>query len=324
MIKLPGLFKKFNPKYSYMLSGFFLALGLFFLLTNVYFVSDKDVKTTVPSVSGAEFQKIYSPPIPSSLDFAGESVPLENFDVFERIDREFLVNTYWHSFTILAIKRAARWFPVIEPILKKNKIPDDFKYVVVIESGLYNAVSPAGATGFWQITEPVAKKYSLEINDEIDERYDVEKSTEAACSYIKDAYALFNNWTLAAASFNMGLNGVGKQLERQKTNNYYNLALNEETSRYIARIIAVKQILKNPEKYGYFISESELYKPLKSTNVEVSGNISNFADFATIHGINYKTLKLYNPWLRDISLTNKSHNIYKIKIPEKGTINLIK
>jgi len=313
-------FKKFNPKYIYMLYGFTLAVGIFFLFSSICFVQNKSTETE----PGEGFQKIISPPIPQKLDFAGENVPLENFEVFERIDREFLVNTYWHSFTLLAIKRANRWFPIIEPILKKNNIPEDFKYLAVIESGLYNAVSSSGATGFWQIMESVGKKYGMEINDEVDERYDVEKSTEAACSYLKESYGLFKNWTLAAASFNMGVNGVGKQLERQKTNNYYNLVLNEETSRYIARIIALKEILKNPEKYGFYLSNEQLYKPLKSYNVEITDNVSNIADFGEKYGINYKIIKMYNPWLRDNSLVNKNHKNYAVKIPEKGSINVIK
>jgi hypothetical protein len=172
--------------------------------------------------------------------------------------------------------------------------------------------------------EDIGKKYQLEINAEVDERYNVEKSTEAACSYIKDAYGLFKNWTLAAASYNMGLNGVQKQMERQKADNYYNLILNEETSRYMARVIAMKEILKNPEKYGYFIGEKEKYIPLKSNIVEISGSIENLADFAVKKGINYKILKIYNPWLRDIELTNKEHRTYSIKIPAKGTIEPIK
>ncbi|MDR3611564.1 MAG: lytic transglycosylase domain-containing protein [Ignavibacteriaceae bacterium] len=313
-------FKSLNSKYFNILLGFAFAAGILFLLSNLYFVQNKGVASE--PVDG--FQKIYSPYIPSQLDFAGERVPQENFEVFERIEREFLVNTYWHSFTILAIKRANRWFPVIEPILKKNNIPSDFKYLAVIESGLMNAVSPAGATGFWQMIESIGKKYGLEINDEVDERYDVEKSTEAACSYLKEAYGLFKNWTLTAASFNMGINGVGKQLDRQKTNNYYNLVLNEETSRYIARIIALKEILKDPKKYGYYISDDQLYKPLKSYNIEVKDNIANIADFGIKNGVNYKIIKTYNPWLRDIELVNKSHKTYAIKIPEKGSIDIIK
>ena len=314
------LTEKLSPKYFYIIFGFTLAVGLFFIFSSIYFVQNKN--TELEPIEG--FQKIVSPPIPQKLDFAGENVPLESFDVFERIDREFLVNTYWHSFTMLAIKRAHRWFPVIEPILKKNNIPDDFKYLAVIESGLYNAVSSSGATGFWQIMESVGKKYDLEINDEVDERYNVEKSTEAACSYLKESYGLFKSWTLAAASFNMGVNGIGKQLERQKTNNYYNLILNEETSRYIARIISLKEILKNPEKYGFYLSNDQLYKPLKSYNIEITDEISNIADFGIKYGINYKIVKLYNPWLRDNLLTNKNHKSYTIKIPEKGSINIIK
>ena len=313
-------FYKINAKYFFILYGITLAVGIIFILSSVSFVENKRAGTE----PAEGFQKIYSPPIPEKLDFAGENVPLENFEVYERIDREFLVNTYWHSFTILAIKRAPRWFPVIEPILKKNNIPDDFKYLAVIESGLYNAVSPSGATGFWQIMEGVGKKYGLEINEEVDERYDVERSTEAACSYLKESYGLFKNWTLAAASFNMGLNGVAKQIERQKTNNYYNLSISEETSRYMARIIALKEILKEPKKYGYFITPDQLYKPLKTHNVEVSDNISNIADFGIKYGINYKIIKMYNPWLRESSLTNKTHKSYSIKIPEKGSISVIK
>jgi membrane-bound lytic murein transglycosylase D len=313
-------FKKLNSKYYYILFGFTLAAGIFFLFSSIYFVQNKSIEI----VPAEGFQKISSPPIPGKLDFAGENVPQENFDVFERIDRELIVNTYWHSFTILAIKRANRWFPIIEPILKKNNIPEDFKYLAVIESGLFNAVSPSGATGFWQIMESVGKKYGLEINDEVDERYDVEKSTEAACSYFKESYNIFKNWTLTAASFNMGLNGVEKQLEKQKTNNYYNLVLNEETSRYIARIIALKEILKNPARYGFYLSIDQLYKPLKSYNSKISDNISNIADFGVKYGINYKIIKLYNPWLRENSLVNKNHKIYAVKIPEKGSINIIK
>jgi membrane-bound lytic murein transglycosylase D len=314
------LTEKLNPKYFYIIFGFMIAVGIFFIFSSIYFVQNN-----APGAEQVEgFQKIFSPPIPGKLEFAGEKVPLENFDVYERIDREFLVNTYWHSFTILAIKRANRWFPIIEPILKKNNIPEDFKYLSVIESGLYNAVSPSGATGFWQIMESVGKKYGLEINDEVDERYDVEKSTEAACKYFKEAFGLFKNWTLAAASFNMGINGVGKQLERQKANNYYNLNISEETSRYIARIIALKEILKDPKKYGYYITNDQLYKPIKTHNIEITDNISNIADFGIKYGINYKTIKIYNPWLRENSLDNKNHRSYTIKIPDNGSINVIK
>ena len=314
------LTQKLSPKYFYIIFGFMTAIGMFFIFSSIYFVQNN----TTRSEQIDEFQKIFSPTIPGKLDFAGEIVPIENFDVYERIDREFLVNTYWHSFTILAIKRANRWFPIIEPILKKNNIPEDFKYVAVIESGLYNAVSSSGATGFWQIMESVGKKYGLEINDQVDERYAVEKSTEAACKYFEESYGLFKNWTLAAASYNMGMNGVQRQLERQKTNNYYNLSLSEETSRYISRIIALKEILKDPKKYGYYLTADQLYKPLKTHNIAVSDNITDIADFGIKNGINYKTIKLYNPWLRENLLDNKNHKSYTIKIPDKGSINVIK
>jgi hypothetical protein len=314
------LFKKLSHKYFYAVLGFSIAVGMFFIFSSVFFVQNKNAEA-VP-IDG--FLKIFSPSIPGKLDFAGENVPIENFEVFERIDREFLVNTYWHSFTILAIKRACRWFPIIEPILKKNNVPDDFKYLAVIESGLYNAVSPSGATGFWQIMESVGKKYGLEINDQVDERYDIEKSTIAACKYFNESYELFKNWTLAAASFNMGINGIEKQLGRQKTNNYYNLNINEETSRYIARIIALKEILRDPNKYGYYLTSDQLYQPLKTHNIEITDNISDIADFGIKNGINYKTIKIYNPWLRENSLDNKTHKSYLIKIPDKGSISIIK
>jgi membrane-bound lytic murein transglycosylase D len=267
--------------------------------------------------------KIISPPVPEHLEFAGEKVPLQNFEVRERIDREFIVNTYYHSFTIISMKRANRYFPVIEPILKEHGIPDDFKYVAVIESGLANVISPAGAVGFWQFMADAGKKYGLEINDEVDQRYDLKKSTEAACLYIKDARDEFGSWTMAAASFNMGTNGVEKQMARQKTNNYYNLVLSDETSRYIARIISMKTILQHPEEYGFAIGEDELYPVLPTQDITISGPINDLADFAIEKGINYKILKMYNPWLRDNILTNKAGNNYTLELPVKGSIEVI-
>ena len=260
--------------------------------------------------------KIVTPQIPDDITFAGEKTPVEDFEVMERIDREFIVNTYWHSSTIISIKRANRWFPVIEPILKKNDVPDDFKYLSVAESGLDNVISPVGATGFWQFMEGTAEKYGLEVNSEVDERYHVEKSTEAACQYLNDAYKKFGSWTLAAASYNMGMAGVNNQLERQKANSYYNLILNSETSRYIARVVAIKHILQDPEKYGFAIEEDEMYEPLDYEEVTVNGSVADFADYAAEYGINYKILKTYNPWLRDRSLSNRMGKTYRIKIPD--------
>ncbi len=303
------------------ISGFAVCFILFLILGN----SSTETKSTV-TIRSDEFPqnyKIVSPKFPANLSFAGEGVPIDNFEVFERIDREILVNTYWHSATILTLKRANRWFPVIENILRKNNIPDDFKYIAAIESGLINVVSPAKATGFWQLLEEPAKKYGLEVNDEVDERYDVEMATEAACKYLREAYNKFGNWTLAAASYNMGMTGVARQLERQKTNNYYNLVLGEETSRYIARAVAMKVIMANPKNFGFLIEEDNLYTPLKWNEVELSGQAVDLADYAYKQGANYKILKYYNPWLRDNILTNKTGETYKIKHPVKGSIKII-
>lgn len=298
----------------------FLFVAISFLLANSRSVVAATGNTSDEFPQG---YKIISPNIPEQILFAGEGVPIENFEVYERIDREVLVNTYWHSATILAIKRAARWFPVIEPILKQNNIPDDFKYLAIVESNLENVVSPAGATGFWQFIKSATNRYGLEVNDELDERYDVEKSTQAACDYLKDAYIQFGSWTMAAAAFNAGMNGIEKWKNLQKTNNYYNLVLGPETSRYVARIIAIKLIMENLPAYGYDLNEKDLYKPLKYKEVILDSSVTNFADYAAVLGINYKTLKLYNPWLRDTLLKNKKGIAYKIKVPKEGSINLI-
>ncbi len=311
----------FSSNYFYFLIG--LILGTIILIIFGLTSSNRQDPSADKSAGNPYNYRITTPDVPGNLSFAGDEVPLKNFEVKERIERELIVNMYWHSFTILGIERANRWFPVIEPILKEYGIPDDFKYLPVAESDLTNAVSPAGAVGFWQITEEIARKYGLEVNDQVDERYDVEKSTDAACRYLLDAYNQFKNWTLAAASYNMGTNGMAKQIQRQKANNYYNLVLSDETSRYIARVIAIKEIFEHPEKYGYYISKDDLYPVLKTNEIKVSGAVNNWADFAIEHEINYKILKYYNPWLRDISLDNKHKKNYYIKIPVKGSIYII-
>lgn len=295
---------------------------LIILVIFFYLRSEKALRQT-PIIITENERRIFSPPIPEELAFCGERVPLEDFDVYERIDREFLVNTFWHSATLLYLKRANRWFPVIEPILKRNGMPEDFKYMSVAESGVMNSVSPDGATGFWQMMEPAAKKYGLEINAEVDERYNVEKSTQAACDYLKEAHAKFGNWTLAAASYNMGFGGVEKQIARQKTKNYYNLLLNDETFRFIARIVTLKGIFNNPGKYGFYFSHDDLYPEIKTNEVKVNYPIKDLADFAKSYGINYKILKLFNPWLRDNFLKNKSRKTYLIKIPDSREIKPI-
>ncbi len=256
--------------------------------------------------------------IPDTIDFAGERTPLKISDVKERFERELLVNANLNASTLLIIKRANRTFPVIEPILKKFGVPDDFKYLAVIESNLLNAVSPAGAKGIWQFMPETAREKGMEVNDIVDERYHLEKSTEAACRYFLEAKALFGSWTLAAASYNGGMTGVTKQIEIQKVNDYYDLLLSDETSRYVFRILALKAIMKNPDKYGFVVTPQELYTILPFKKVSVDTTISDLASFAKSQGINYKILKIHNPWLRDRKLLNVSRKMYEIEIPLSG------
>jgi hypothetical protein len=259
--------------------------------------------------------RIFAMPLPEQLDFAGESVPMERADVRESLDRELLVNTYWHSNTLLAIKRAYRWFPIIEPILKANEIPDDFKYLAVIESTLSNASSPSGANGFWQLLEETGKDYGLEVNEQVDERYDVEKSTYAACHYLKDAYDIYGSWAMAAASYNMGMGGLQRRADQQYQTSYWDLLLNEETSRYVYRILAMKEIFSHADQYGFVMRPAELYEPYRFKTVQVQQSIADLAAFAKENGTTYKLLKIYNPWLRDSSLKVAAGKAYDIKIP---------
>lgn len=255
---------------------------------------------------------------PESVDFAGEPTPLKITDVRERLDRELLINANLDATTALIIKRANRVFPIIEPILKQYNVPDDFKYLAVIESGLVNASSPSGAKGVWQFMPDTAKQIGMEVNDVVDERYHLEKSTEAACKYLVAAKEKFGSWTLAAASYNGGMNGLSRKLEEQKVTNYYDLALTEETSRYVFRILALKEIMRQPAKYGFNLYSSDLYSPIATKNVEVDSTINDLTGFALAQGINYKILKIHNPWLRDKKLLNPTKKKYEIKIPLEG------
>ena len=255
---------------------------------------------------------------PNKVDFAGEQAPLHIVDVKERFDRELLVNTYLHSSTILIMKRANRVFPVIEPILKQYGVPDDFKYLAVIESALTNAVSPSGARGVWQFMTPTAKESGMEINDYVDERYHLEKATVAACNYLINAKQKFGSWTLAAASYNGGMTGVNTKIAEQKVDTYYDLLLTDETSRYVFRILALKEIMKNPKSYGFDVSSNELYPVIPAKKIEIDSTINNLATFAKPQGINYKILKLHNPWLSDKKLPNPTKKKYIIEIPTSG------
>jgi len=265
---------------------------------------------------------VYSLTIPQNLIFCGSRVPTFDTDIRERMDRELLVNTYWQSNTLLFHKRAHRWFPVIEPILKEYGVPDDFKYLAVIESGLMNTVSPSGAVGYWQILEETAKEYGLEVGPEVDERYHVEKSTEAACRFLKAAYGKFGSWEMAAAAYNMGMGGLNKQVKRQRTTNYYDLILSQETSRYVFRIIAVKLILENPTRYGFHFREKDLYRPEQVYTVKIDSSVTDFANVAAKLNTTYKVLKIFNPWLREPTLTNKGRKTYVLKVPKNGYFNI--
>ncbi|OXA72586.1 murein transglycosylase [Flavobacterium branchiophilum] len=255
---------------------------------------------------------------PTHVDFAGEKTPLQVADVYERFDRELIVNVNLQGSTNLILKRANRAFPIIEPILKKNGVPDDFKYLAVIESGLVNAVSPSGAKGVWQFMPDTAREKGMEVTDNVDERYHLEKSTEAACDYLLKAYKKFGSWTLAAASYNGGMAGISKQIESQKVTDYYDLMLTDETARYVFRILALKEIMKNPSKFGYNIQKERLYDLIPTKKVEVDSTINDLATFAISQGVNYKILKIHNPWLREKKLDNKSKKKYTLEIPTDG------
>lgn len=250
-----------------------------------------------------------------SIDFCGEKVPLHSQDILERYEYEILKNAYWHSQINITYKRTGKFFPVIERILKEEGIPDDFKYLCIIESGLDNVVSPVGASGFWQIMETTGKEYGLEITKDVDERYHLAKATRVACKYFKRAHEKFNSWTLAAASYNIGISGIERRLKKQKTDNYYDLHLNSETSRYVFRILALKEILNHPERYDFSLNEKHKYKPVPVRTVQVDSSISDLTAWSEAQEINYKILKIFNPWLRNTKLRNPNGQQYELKIP---------
>ena len=261
---------------------------------------------------------IYALPIPAKLDFAGEAVPLHNPDIRERVDRELLVNAYWQSNGLLLFKRANKYFPLLEPLLKKYGLPDDFKYLAVAESALEYKSSPAGASGIWHFMKGTGLEYGLEINEYVDERYDLEKATMVAAAYLKKSKEKFGSWTMAAASYNAGVGGMNKQIDRQKETSYYDLLLNDETSRYVFRIIAIKEIMTHPEQYGFNFRQKDLYENIPTYKVKVDAPVQDWAEWVKPYGINYKILKIHNPWLRDTYLKNPSGKVYFVEIPEKG------
>ena len=255
--------------------------------------------------------------LPEQLDFAGESLALNMMEVKEKLDREILVNTYWQSNNLLMLKRSSKYFPIIEPILSRNSIPNDFKYLALIESGLQNVVSPAGAAGYWQIMKSTGRENGLEINNEIDERYHIEKSTQVACDYLNEAYERFGNWTLAAASYNMGVAGTARRLSEQGVKSYYDLLLNSETARYVYRIAAVKHIHENLEDFGYVYHQDQGYSFPEMDTISVNTTVPDWISWAKTQGITYNTLRNYNPWIQSQQLSNSTNKAYHIWVPSK-------
>jgi membrane-bound lytic murein transglycosylase D len=307
-----------NPKLKY-----FLLCCMAVLVCGTCIYAVKEIRNQESEYRNQFYRhyRIYTPVVPEKMDFAGEKVPLDQFYVRESLDREIMASTFMHSATIMMFKRASRWFPVIEPILKKNNIPDDFKFLALAESNLTNAVSPSGAEGFWQFIRPTGQKYGLEITDEVDERYNVEKATEAACVYFREAFQQYKNWTLVAASFNRGIDGVEKAVYKQRTNDYYNLFLVEETERYVYRILAMKQVYNNPVKYGFFLRAVDFYPPLSTYTITVDSSINDLPAFAQKLLISYRILKEFNPWLRRYTLTNKQAKKYVLTLPKEGSLS---
>ena len=303
-----------QPNFQKMKKAFSFLMVTSVLLIGAFLIGAEKVSMVNSTDNSVADHKTFAVVLPDSLSFGGEQVPLGDFEVRQRLDRELLVNTYWQSKTLLIIKEYNQVVPMLEPILKRNHVPLDFIYLAIAESGLQNVVSPSGAEGIWQFLPETAQSYGLEVSDQVDERYDIEKSTEAACKYILDAKNKFGSWTLAAASFNTGMGSLDAAIKNQNESNYYNLFLNDETSRYIFRILALKEIMQHPKKYGYYLNKGDLYDPLIFKTVSVDSSINNLAQFAKQQGTNYKLLKYFNPWLRSSSLNSEAGKIYSIKI----------
>lgn len=259
-----------------------------------------------------------APFIPTELEFAGESVPVDIYWVYEGLDKELIISTYQHSLTLLSLKRSARFFPIIEKILAEEAIPEDFKYLCVAESNLQNVISPAKATGYWQFMETTGRRYGLEINDEIDERYDLEKSTRAACQFLKDLKKKFGSWSLCAAAYNMGETGLQKNLDRQRCNNYWDLLLNAETARYVYRILSYKLIFERPYQYNFSLKNDDIYYPIPYKEITITEPIPDLYQFAAEQNITYRELKELNPWLRSSTLLKVKTKSYQIKVPQKS------
>jgi membrane-bound lytic murein transglycosylase D len=292
-------------------------------IVTAYVVNDTNSISILPNVAVADEKpeanvlKTYPITLPSQLEFCGEKVPLGDRDVQERLDRELLVNTYWQSQTLLILKEYNKLKPLLEPILKEYNVPTDFIFLAAAESGFRNVVSPSQAVGVWQMLETTGEIYGLEINDEVDERYHFEKSTEAACKYLVDAYNRFGSWTLAAAAYNMGNDATRRVIEQQQATSYYDMMLSTETQRYLFRILALKEILTNPKRYGFMIEPNDLYQPYRFDEVRVDSTVNNWGTFGKQYNLSYKEVKVLNPWLRSYKLTNKQRKEYIVYVMQK-------
>lgn len=307
-------------KWNFGLKAFTAGLALGCVLVSAIAFTDNKNDAAVKIEHGRVQYQWYPPELPKNLSFAGEKVPLERMPVRERMEKQLLYNTYAHSHILYILQLSTRIFPELQQILQKNGIPDDFKYLCVAESSLENPTSRAGASGYWQFMEATGKQFGLEINNEVDERYNLEKSTEAACKYLKQAYDQFGNWTAAAASYNCGMNGYSNRADFQMSNNYYDLWLPEETNDYIFRILALKLIISHPKKYGFHIPEEDAYQKIPFQIDTIKATIPNLAVYAKTNGTTYKMLRYLNPWLCSQSLTIKENNYYELRLPSADSL----
>ena len=296
----------------------FLSLGAASLVLLAFVLSGaREQSSTTPELSRVDSlpQWVTPPRIVEDLEFAGSPLPLDRVGVRERMEKELLIGTFRHSSSLLTLKRSGRWFPLIEPILVDSGVPVDFKYLSVIESGLANAVSPSDARGFWQFMEPAAKEFGLRVDRDVDERYHVEKATRAACAYLKEAHRRYGDWILAAASYNMGMSGLSRRLEKQHGDSYWDLMLNAETARYVYRLYATKQVMESPESHGFMLSAGDWYAPIPGRDTVLVDTVDDLAEFAGDAGVSYNALKTLNPWLRSERLPIPDNQYYVVRLP---------
>lgn len=303
---------KFNNGRLLLTAVIFVALSFiyFILRTFIYSPTKNEISYTNNNFYVLDLS------IPADLDFCGEKIPSNNYEIRDDLEKEFFSSAYWKTNSMVLFRKAQKWFPYIEPILKQEGVPDDFKYLAVIESHLSNITSPAGASGFWQLLPASARNYGLEVNGYIDERYHVEKATRAACGHIKDAYAVFKNWTLSAAAYNRGIGGIQAALKRQKTDNYFDLLLNRETGSFVYRILAYKTLFSSPGHFGIKKKKWNYFSKIPFTVIKVDSTIESLSLFATQKGIDLHTLRGFNPWILHNSIPNPDKKVYEIRIPK--------